>query len=114
MMEKLETVFKALESPGRAGPNMNPCVLSEEFKPWVDSELYSKLVEYVTFGVNTRTPKPTATTTAKASKAARDNTQSVWRHLRTFSAQGWIHVLSPACRKAIHAWCIHVCMNVCM
>ena len=75
---------------------MHSHVLDKYF--WdLPEELKNTLRLYMEQGVKTHIPQPQTTEPAKPSKTALNNREAVWKHLRRFTANGWVRAFPESC-----------------
>ena len=94
-VKMLEEMFRTLRQNGKAHPNINHGVVESQFSE-LPTALKETLSNTMQFGVRTGIPTPEKTTQAKESKTARDNRETVWKHLRKFVANGWLRAFPPS------------------
>ena len=95
-VKMIEALLRATEAAGRANPHMHSHVVDKYF--WdLPAELRATLKDYMEHGVKTHIPQAKRTEPTKPSKTALDNDQSVWKHLRRFTANGWVRAFPASC-----------------
>lgn len=103
----LEEMYRSLKQNGKAHPNMNHGVVESQFSELPDA-LRETLSDTMQFGVRTGIPTPEHTTQAKESKTARENRETVWKHLRKFVANGWLRAFPPSASGILNQWQLRV------
>ena len=103
-IESLEEVIREFQHMGSPAAHLDASVIPEFFSD-LPEQLRETLFEYMSVGVDTGLDRRTKKTTSPPSKTAVENSDAVWKHLRTFAQNSFIRAFPPTVRHIIEpAW----------